>query len=202
MSKRLFGYIRVSSIDQNEGRQMDKLRELGIPNENIYIDKVSGKSFDRPNYIDMVSKMVEGDILYVLSIDRLGRNYTEIQEQWKKLTTERKIDICVIDMPLLDTRRDKDLMGTFVADLVLQILSFVAETERVNIRKRQEQGIEAAKQRGVQFGRPRVRIPDNFERILKCYEERKLSVEQVLETCHMSKTTFYRRRKEYIFKNK
>ena len=135
----IYGYVRVSSTDQNEDRQMIALRGKGIPERNIYIDKQSGKDFDRPKYLKLMKKIKPGDLLYILSIDRLGRNYAEIQNQWRVLTKEKKIDICVLDMPLLDTRQGKDLMGTFIADLVLQILSFVAQSERENIRKRQEQ---------------------------------------------------------------
>ena len=152
----IYGYVRVSSMDQNEDRQMAAMQEKGVPMTNIYVDKQSGKDFDRPQYIRMVERLEEGDLLYILSIDCLGRNYEEIQNQWRTLTKEIGIDICVIDMQLLDTRNGKDLMGTFIADLVLQILSFAAESERSNIRKRQEQGIEAARARGVKFGRPEV----------------------------------------------
>lgn len=151
---RAYGYVRVSTTDQNEDRQLIALSYKDIDVENIYIDKISGKDFERPAYKKMKSQMKKGDILYILSIDRLGRNYEEIQEQWRQLTKEIGIDICVIDMPLLDTRNGKDLMGTFIADLVLQILSFVAQNERENIRKRQAEGIAAAKGRGVHMGRP------------------------------------------------
>ena len=157
-----YGYIRVSSTDQNEDRQRIALQEKAVPRHNIFMDKQSGKDFDRPQYKRLVRRLREGDLLYVLSIDRLGRNYAEIQNQWRILTKEIRVDICVIDMPLLDTRNGKDLMGTFIADLVLQILSFVAQSERENIRKRQEQGIAAAKARGVRFGRPPRPLPENY----------------------------------------
>ena len=162
----IYGYVRVSSTDQNEERQLIALREKGVDNKYIYMDKQSGKDFDRPQYKKLLRKMKQGDLLYILSIDRLGRNYEEIQSQWRVLTKEKGIDICVIDMPLLDTRQGKDLMGTFIADLVLQILSFVAQSERENIRKRQEQGIAAAKAKGVKFGRPEKEVPDNFARLV------------------------------------
>ena len=149
----IYGYVRVSSTDQNEERQMIALAEAGVPENNIFMDKQSGKSFDRPQYKKLVKKLKSGDLLYVLSIDRLGRNYEEIQNQWRVITKEIESDICVLDMPLLDTRQGKDLMGTFIADLVLQILSFVAQSERENIKKRQEQGIAAAKAKGVRFER-------------------------------------------------
>lgn len=149
-----YGYARVSSMDQNEERQIIALKNAHIPVKNIFVDKQSGKDFNRPKYKELIKKLKEGDILYVLSIDRLGRNYEEIQKQWHTLTKEIGIDICVLDMPLLDTRRGKDLMGTFIADLVLQILCFVAQNERENIRKRQAEGIAAAKEKGIKFGRP------------------------------------------------
>ncbi len=154
MPEQIYGYIRVSSTDQNEDRQMIALHSRQVPERNIYMDKQSGKDFDRPQYKKLVERLKPGDLLYILSIDRLGRNYEEIQRQWRVLTKESGVDICVIDMPLLDTRSGKDLMGTFIADLVLQILSFVAQHERENIRQRQAQGIAAAKARGVRFGRP------------------------------------------------
>lgn len=164
--------------------------------KNIYVDKQSGKDFNRPNYMRLLRKLTEGDLLYVLSIDRLGRNYEEIQNQWRNLTKNKKIDICVIDMPLLDTRNGKDLMGTFIADLVLQILSFVAQSERDNIRKRQEQGIAAAKQRGVIFGRPKITAPDNFAELVSAWEDGSARLKEILDVCEMSEATFYRRLRE------
>ena len=193
----VYGYIRVSSADQNEDRQMIALTEAGVPEKNIYMDKLSGKNFDRPQYVKLVKKVKAGDLLYILSIDRLGRNYEEIQNQWRILTKEKGVDICVLDMPLLDTRQGKDLMGTFIADLVLQILSFVAQSERENIRKRQEQGIAAAKARGVRFGRPEIPIPDNFEKIVSDWEKKRVSLNETLELCNMSEATFYRKLREY-----
>lgn len=192
-----YGYIRVSSIEQNESRQWIAMREQGIEEANIFMDKQSGKDFERPQYKRMLKKMKEGDLLCVLSIDRLGRNYIEIQNQWRELTRERGIDICVLDMPLLDTRQGKDLMGTFIADLVLQILSFVAQNERENIRKRQEAGIAAAKQRGVKFGRPRAEIPEGFEEIVKLWESRKINWKQAASLAGMTRATFYRK-KQYV----
>ena len=193
---KIFGYVRVSSTDQNEDRQMIALRQAGVPDENIYMDKMSGKDFERPQYKKMVKRMKQGDLLYVLSIDRLGRNYDEIQNQWRILTKEIGIDVCVIDMPLLDTRQSKDLLGTFVADLVLQVLSFAAHNERDNIRKRQAEGIEAAKARGVHMGRPVVEAPPDFEEIVKAWEKKKITMEEAMRRCGMSETTFYRRRRE------
>ena len=163
----IYGYVRVSSTDQNEDRQLIALSEKQIPKKNIYMDKQSGKDFERPQYKRLVRKLKGGDMLYILSIDRLGRNYEEIQRQWRILTKEIGVDICVIDMPLLDTRNGKDLMGTFIADLVLQILSFVAQNERENIKKRQAEGIAAAKAKGVRFGRPEKEIPDDFAKLIR-----------------------------------
>ena len=193
----IYGYVSVSSMDQNEDRQVNALQDAAVPERNIFMDKQSGKDFERPGYKKMLGSLKEGDLLYILSIDRLGRNYEEIQKQWRILTKETGIDICVLDMPLLDTRNGKDLMGTFIADLVLQILSFVAQSERENIRKRQREGIAAAKAKGVRFGRPEKEIPDDFGRIVKKWEQRKQSLEETLKQCNMSKTTFYRRLREY-----
>lgn len=165
--------------------------------QNHYIDKQSGKSFERPQYKKLVRKLKQGDLLYILSIDRLGRNYLEIQEQWRILTKEKGIDICVIDMPLLDTRNGKDLMGTFIADLVLQILSFVAQNERENIRKRQAQGIAVAKAKGIKFGRPEIALPENFGELVHEWEKKRLPLSEVLEVCKMSEATFYRKLREY-----
>ncbi len=193
----IYGYARVSSIDQNEGRQMIALHEAAVLERNIFMDKQSGKDFDRPNYKKLVKKLKAGDLLYVLSIDRLGRNYEEIQTQWRILTKEIGIDICVLDMPLLDTRNGKDLMGTFIADLVLQILSFVAQSERENIRKRQAEGIAAAKAKGIKFGRPEKSVPNDFSKIVKAWEQKKLTLAEVLKQCNISESTFYRKLREY-----
>ena len=193
----IYGYVRVSSMDQNEDRQMVALSEAGVSEKNIFMDKLSGKSFDRPQYKKLVKKLKTGDLLYILSIDRLGRNYEEIQNQWRIITKEKGADICVLDMPLLDTRQGKDLMGTFIADLVLQILSFVAQSERENIRTRQEQGIAAAKARGVRFGSPEKPVQDNFGKIVSDWEKKKVSFEKTLELCDMSEATFYRKLREY-----
>lgn len=167
-----YGYIRVSTREQNEDRQLLAMRELPIPKKNIYIDKQSGKDFARPQYKKLVRRMKKDDLLYIKSIDRLGRNYKEILEQWRILTKEKGVDIVVLDMPLLDTRRGKDLMGTFLSDIVLQVLSFVAENERTNIRQRQAEGIAAAKARGVKFGRPPLPLPANFYAIHRDWREK------------------------------
>ena len=197
MSEKVYGYVRVSSTDQNEERQMIALREKNVPAKNIFMDKQSGKDFKRPAYRMLIEIMEKGDVLYILSIDRLGRNYNEIQNQWHFLVKEKHIDICVIDMPLLDTRQGKDLMGSFIADLVLQILSFVAQNERENIKKRQEQGIAAAKARGVKFGRPEKELPENFGSMVRKWERKMISTEQLITQCNISASTFYRRLREY-----
>ena len=186
-----YGYVRVSSIDQNEERQMVEMRKLGIAEERIYKDKQSGKDFNRPMYQRLLRKLKKGDVLHILSIDRLGRNYEDIQSQWRYLTREKEVDISVIDMPLLDTRRGKDLMGTFLADIVLQVLSFVAQNERENIRKRQAEGIAAAKARGVKFGRPPRPLPDNFYEVHKAWRDKKLTLKEAAETCDLPVGTFY-----------
>ena len=194
-----YGYVRVSSTDQNEDRQMLEMKKLGIKQSNTFLDKQSGKDFNRPSYQKLLTKLKKGDLLYVKSIDRLGRNYKEIQDQWRILTKDMEVDVVIIDMPMLDTRTYKDLMGTFIADLVLQVLSFVAENERVNIRKRQEEGIKAAKLRGVEFGRPIIKPPDNFGGLVKQWERGHIRAEDVAAKCNMSIATFYRRLREYRF---
>lgn len=192
----IYGYIRVSSRDQNEDRQLLAIQQLSIAQENIFIDKQSGKDFQRPQYKKLVRKLKKDDVLYIKSIDRLGRNYAEILEQWRILTKSKGIDIVVLDMPLLDTRRGKDLMGTFLSDIVLQVLSFVAENERENIRQRQAEGIAAAKARGVRFGRPEKELPDNFEALVQAWEREQLPLSDVLDLCQISQSTFYRRRRD------
>lgn len=191
MAGNTYGYIRVSSTDQNEERQVLALREKEIPEENIYVDKQSGKDFNRPQYRRLVRRLRRDDLLYVASIDRLGRSYEEIQVQWRVLTKEIGVDICVIDMPLLDTRSGKDLLGTFIADLVLQILSFVAQSERENIRRRQAEGIAAAKARGVRFGRPPIPLPENFHEVRRAWRDHELSLREAAEACGMPIGTFY-----------
>lgn len=192
MSKK-YGYIRVSAKDQNEERQLIAMKELDVNLDRIFMDKQSGKDFQRPQYKKMVRELKKNDLLYIKSIDRLGRNYSEILEQWRILTKERGVDIVVLEMPLLDTRRGKDLMGTFLSDIVLQVLSFVAENERSNIKQRQAEGIAAAKARGVQFGRPKIEMPDNFMQLVSQWENKKIRLSYVLEVCRISKATFYRR---------
>lgn len=192
-----FGYVRVSSLDQNEERQLVELRKRKIPEERIFRDKQSGKDFNRPDYLRLLRHLQKGDLLYILSIDRLGRDYEEIQQQWRYLVHEKKVDIAVLDMPLLDTRRGKDLLGTFLSDIVLQILSFVAENERENIRKRQAQGIAAAKAGGVRFGRPVIVPPQNFSALVAEWEAGLLSASMAADACGMSVATFYNRLREF-----
>lgn len=192
-----YGYIRVSSYDQNESRQLDALQKLSIPEKNIFVDKESGKDFNRPSYKRMMKRIRKDDLLYIKSIDRLGRNYEEILEQWRILTKGKGIDIVVLDMPLLDTRRGKDLMGTFLSDIVLQVLSFVAENERANIRQRQAEGIAAAKARGVRFGRPALPYPDNFQNILCDWRKKKITLRQAADACGMPVGTFYGKARKF-----
>ena len=191
MPRTSYGYIRVSTREQNGDRQLLAMRELPIPTKNIFMDRQSGKDFERPQYQRMIRKLKPDDLLYVKSIDRLGRNYTEILEQWRVLTKEKGVDIVVLDMPLLDTRRGKDLMGAFLSDIVLQVLSFVAENERDNIRQRQAEGIAAAKARGVRFGRPPRPIPENFSEVHRAWREKKITLRQAAEACGMPQGTFY-----------
>lgn len=195
MSK-VYGYIRVSSADQNEDRQLVALRSCKVPECNLFVDKQSGKDFERPEYRRMLRRLKRDDLLYVKSIDRLGRNYGEILEQWRLLTKEKGVDIVVLDMPLLDTRSGKDLMGTFIADQVLQILSFVAQNERENIRQRQAEGIAAAKARGVPFGRPALPLPENFEEVVSSWRNKEIDFASALQQTGMRPATFYRRLKD------
>ena len=194
---KVYGYIRVSTAEQHEDRQLIAMTELKIPINQIYIDKISGKDFERPEYKALTKKLKNGDLLYIESIDRLGRNYDEIQNQWRILTKERGVDIAVIDMPLLDTRNGKDLMGTFIADIVLQILSFVAQTEREKIRTRQAEGIKAARLRGVHLGRPIKKPPANFTKVVKQWERGNITFDEALKQTGFKEATFYRRLKEW-----
>lgn len=191
-----YGYIRVSTRDQNEDRQYIALSACDIPANNLYLDKMSGKNFDRPAYQRMLRRLKTGDVLYVKSIDRLGRNYDEIIEQWRRITKEKGADIVVLDMPLLDTRRDKDLLGTFIADLVLQVLSFTAQNERENIRQRQAEGIAAAMEKGVKFGRPKIPKPENFNEIYAQWRSKKINSRQSAYFLGVSQYTFLRWTKE------
>ena len=193
----VYGYIRVSSKDQKEDRQQIALKEVGVELQNIYVDKQSGKDFNRPQYKKMLRKLKKDDLLYIKSIDRLGRNYEEILQQWRILTKEKGVDIVVLDMPLLDTRRGKDLMGTFLSDIVLQVLSFVAENERTNIKQRQAEGIAAAKAKGIKFGRPPLPLPDNFYEVHKAWRSKKITLKQAAEACNMPVGTFYGKARKF-----
>ena len=192
-----FGYVRISGVDQNEDRQMIAMNEHGISPERVFIDKQSGKDFERQAYKLLMENLEPGDLLYIKSIDRLGRNYDEILNQWRVLTKDRQVDIVVIDIPVLDTRRGKDLMGTLIADLVLNLLSFVAQNERENIRQRQAEGIAAAKARGVRFGRPSKDPPENFGILVDQWERGKLPLSVLLKQTGIYKPTFYRRLREF-----
>lgn len=192
-----YGYVRVSSTDQNEDRQVLAMEQAGIQRANIYVDKQSGKDFNRPNYKRLMKKLRSGDTLFIKSIDRLGRNYEEILNQWRIITKEKSVDVVVIDMPLLDTRHEKNLLGTFISDIVLQLLSYVSETERTNIKQRQAEGIAAAKKRGVKFGRPIKEMPPNFGELITQWEKKELTMQEIMKTYDMSESTFYRRMREY-----
>lgn len=186
----VFGYVRVSTREQNVDRQKIALTEAGIPQERIYVDRQSGKDFDRPQYVRMLRELKQGSVLYVKSIDRLGRNYSDLTEQWQIITRKKGADIVVLDMPLLDTRRNKDLLGTFISDIVLALLSYVAENERTNIRQRQAEGIAAAKRRGIRFGRPPKPLPDNFEAVCQAWKSGQVQAGEAAEMCGMPRSTF------------
>lgn len=193
----IYGYMRVSSKEQNEDRQKIALTEMGVPENNIYMDKQSGKDFERTQYKRLLRKLNENSVLYIKSIDRLGRNYGELNEQWRIITKEKKADIVVIDMPLLDTRREKNLLGTFISDVVLALLSYVAENERTNIKQRQAEGIAAAKARGGKFGRPPLPIPQNFYQMHKDWRAGKITIEEAAKACNMCPKTFYSKAVKY-----
>ena len=193
----IYGYMRVSSKEQNEDRQKIALTEMGVPENNIYMDKQSGKDFERTQYKLLLRKLNENSVLYIKSIDRLGRNYGELNEQWRIITKEKKADIVVIDMPLLDTRREKNLLGTFISDVVLALLSYVSENERTNIKQRQAEGIAAAKARGVKFGRPPLPIPENFYQMHKDWRAGKITIDEAAKACNMCPKTFYSKAIKY-----
>lgn len=186
----IYGYIRVSSVDQNESRQLLAMKELKIPDIQLYVDKQSGKDFERPQYQKMLKKIMRGDLLYVMSIDRLGRDYEEVQNQWRIITKKIGADICVLDTPALDTRRTRDLVETLISDVILQVLSFGAQSEREHIRQRQAEGIQAAKLRGVRFGRPRKPLPDNFKEVSRLYRSGEITLRNAAKLCRMAKSTF------------
>ena len=190
-AQKVYGYVRVSTREQNEARQMNAMKEMGVPDENVYIDKQSGKDFERPQYKRLLRKLDKNSVLFVKSIDRLGRSYTDLIEQWRVITKDKGADIVIIDMPLLDTRREKNLLGTLISDIVLTVFSYVAENERMNIRQRQAEGIAAAKARGVKFGRPPRPLPENFYEIYNQWREKKLTLEKAAAVCRLPKSTFY-----------
>lgn len=196
--RKTYGYVRVSSQDQNEARQYIELIEYGIDQKHIYMDKLSGKDFNRPSYHKLVYKKIKpGDLLVIKSIDRLGRNYNEILNEWKYITKTKNVDIKILDMPLLDTDQNKDLIGTLIGDIVLQLLSFVAENERINIHQRQAEGIKAAKLRGVRFGRPEISLPDDFEEIMLLWKSGDLLSKDAIAISGLKYSTFYKKAKEY-----
>ena len=195
--KKMYGYARVSSREQNEDRQIIALKEMGVPEENIFIDKQSGKDFERKQYKRLMKKLDTETILFIKSIDRLGRNYADLNEQWRIITKEKGTDIVVIDMPLLDTRRGKDLMGTFLADIVLALLSYVAENERINIKQRQAEGIMAAKLRGVHFGKQAEPLPENFYEVYRKWRDKEISVKVAITECGMARSTFYYKARKF-----
>lgn len=197
IKQKIFGYMRVSTKEQNEDRQKLALLEVGVPEKQIYMDKQSGKDFDRTQYQRMLKKLDCDSVLFVKSIDRLGRNYTDLNEQWRIITKEKRADVVVIDMPLLDTRREKNLLGTFISDIVLALLSYVAENERVNIKQRQAEGIAVAKAKGVQFGRPPVPVPDNFEDIYRKWRSGQMTMREAGAACEMNPKTFYSKAVKY-----
>lgn len=197
MRGKTYGYVRISSKDQNEERQLIAMRNYNIKKENIYVDKISGRSFERPEYKKLIKKLKKGDILVVKSIDRLGRNYKEIIEQWRLLTKERGVEAIVLDMPLLDTTKCKDLLGTLIADLVLQLLSYVSEYECETIRQRQMEGILAAKARGVRFGRAPKNLPDNFESLYHMWKDKMITAEELAFSCNMSRSGLFKKLKQY-----
>ena len=197
MGNNTFGYARVSSRDQNEERQVVALLEMGVPEQNIYVDKQSGKDFNRPQYKKLLRRVKADDLIYIKSIDRLGRNYSEILDQWKVITKDKRVDLYVMDMPILDTRREKNLLGTFISDLVLALLSYVAENERNNRRQRQAEGIAAAKARGVHFGRRPNPLPDNFYEVYQQWKTKKITISKAAKQCGMPQTTFFDRARTY-----
>lgn len=195
--QKIFGYMRVSTKEQHEERQKIALLQTGVPERQIYMDKQSGKDFHRPQYEKLLKKLDDNSVLFVTSIDRLGRNYEDLNEQWRIITKEKGADIVVIDMPVLDTRREKNLLGTFISDLVLALLSYAAENERINIRQRQAEGIAAAKMRGVKFGRPKVSLPDNFLEIHKKWREKEMTIKEAAKACGLAESTFFDKAREF-----
>jgi DNA invertase Pin-like site-specific DNA recombinase len=195
--QKVFGYVRVSSSDQNIDRQLQEMLELGIGERDIYIDKQSGKDFERPQYKALKTVLRSGDVVYIKSIDRFGRNSREIKKEWQEITLDIGADIKVLDMPLLDTTQYKDLIGNFVSNLVLEVLSFVAEQERENIRQRQQEGIKIAKLKGKHLGRPKAKLPEQWEQIYKEWKSKNITAIKAMEKLNLSKSTFYKLVKKY-----
>lgn len=191
MRSHTYGYVRVSTQEQNEARQLDAMHEFGLKDKYIVIEKMSGKDFQRPLYRKLVRRLRPNDVLVVKSIDRLGRNYAEILEQWSEITKKREASIVVLDMPLLDTREGRDLMGTLISDIVLQLLSYIAEVERDNIRQRQAEGIAAAKARGVRFGASARDLPESFDNLRRLWRGKQISLREAAEACGIPRSTFY-----------
>jgi DNA invertase Pin-like site-specific DNA recombinase len=193
-----YGYARVSSKDQNLDRQLDQLKAIGVEPRNIFCDKASGKNFNRPSWDNLIDQLEKGDLLVVVSLDRMGRNYTEIKEQWQHITHDIGADIKVLDMPMLDTTKTNDSLDRrFIADLVLQILSYTAEKERKNIHARQEQGIKAAQERNVKFGRPAAQFPDGWEQTYKAWKDGQITATAAMDSLNLKRTTFYKLAKQY-----
>ncbi len=197
IEKNSYGYIRVSTKEQNEDRQLLAMQEVGLTKKHIYLDQQSGKDFNRPQYKRLLRRLKKEDVLYIKSIDRLGRNYEEILQQWRVLTKEKGVDLVVLDMPLLDTRRGKDLMGAFLSDIVLQVLSFAAENERTNIRQRQAEGIAAARARGVHMGRPPRPLPKDFPALYQQWKRGEITCSEAAKKCEMPLSTFRYRAEQY-----
>jgi len=193
----IYAYCRVSTVNQHEDRQIDALQGLNIPQGNIFVDKQSGKDFERPAWRVLFERIKPGDLIYIQSIDRLGRSYEDIIDWWRILTKVKGADIAILDMPLLDTRKGKDLLGTLIADLILSVFSYVAHNERETIKKRQAEGIACAKVRGVRFGRPMIKTPENFGELVNLWEQKKISFDEILELTNLKQTTFYTRLREY-----
>ena len=194
---KIYGYARVSTREQNEDRQIIALKEMGVPEKNIFLDKLSGKNFDRPQYKKLLKKLDDNSVLYIKSIDRLGRNYRDLSEQWQLITKDKGADVVVIDMPVLDTRREKNLLGTLISDLVLMLLSYVAESEYSTIHQRQAEGIAAARARGVKLGRPPKPLPDNFHEVYQKWKAEKISTEEAARLVNMPPSTFRYRANSY-----
>ena len=199
IEKKIYGYVRVSTKDQNEDRQVIALKELGVPEENIFVDKLSGKNFERPQYKKLIRKLNNNSVLYIKSIDRLGRSYRDLSDQWRIITKDKGADVVVVDMPILDTRKEKGLLGTFISDLILALLSYVAESEYSTIHQRQAEGIAAAKARGVKMGRPPKPLPENFYTVYQSWKAGKITTSEAARRVNMPISSF--RYRAGVYKN-